>query len=148
MVALAALRQSPSIADLVGQGVPAPDLLSLAESVARGRLAYARGRFDDAIGHYRAAIAVEARLSYQEPPYWYYPVSQSLGAALLRAGKPGDAAQAFRAALAQTPANGWALYGLAQAETAQGHALEAAAARQALNRAWVGNRSWLNLSRL
>lgn len=148
MATLSALRKSPIIADLVGQGVPVPDLISLAEAVARGRLAYARGRFGEAVSHYRTALTWEAKIPYQEPSYWYYPVSQSLGAALLREGKPDDAAQAFRAALVQTPANGWALYGLAQAEAAQGHELEAAAARQALSRAWVGNHAWLNLSRL
>ncbi|HWK36272.1 hypothetical protein, partial [Sphingomonas sp.] len=114
LAALAALRRSPAIAGLVEQGVPAPELIALAEAVARGRMAYAAGRYDAAIDQYRAAIALEAALPYQEPPYWYYPVSQSLGAALLKAGRPADAAQAFRAALVQAPANGWALYGLAQ----------------------------------
>jgi tetratricopeptide (TPR) repeat protein len=148
MAALAALRRSPATADLVGQGVPVPDLIALAEAVARGRLAYAQGRYAQAIGHYRAAMTLEGRLPYQEPPYWYYPVGQSLGAALMKAGKPADAAQAFRAALAQTPSNGWALYGLAEAEQAQGRAMEAAAARQALERVWIGDPKWLDLSRL
>ena len=34
-----------------------------------------------------------------EPPYWYYPVRQSLGAALLAAGRVAEAEVAFRAAL-------------------------------------------------
>ena len=148
MAALAAVGRSPGISDLVQQGVPAPDLLALAEAVARGRFAFARGRYAEAIGRYRTAAAIEAKIPYQEPPYWYYPVNQSLGAALLKAGKPDDAAQAFRAALAQTPSNGWALYGLAEAEAAQGHRLEADVARRALDRAWLGDRAWLNLSRL
>lgn len=145
-----AARQSPQVADLVSQGVPVPDLVALAEAVARGCLAFAHGRYDEAVDHYRAAIAIEDKMPYQDPPYWYYPVNQSLGAALLCAGKPEEASQAFRAALAQTPANGWALYGLTQSEAARGDRLAAAAAaaRQALDRVWLGDRAWLTLSRL
>lgn len=148
LAALEALKASDAFADMIAQGVPAPDLLGLAAAVARGRLAYAEGDYEQAASHYRTAIALEAKVPYQEPPYWYYPVSQSLGAALLKAGKPADAAAAFRAAIAQAPSNGWALYGLAEAEAAQGHGPEAAAARAALRRAWAGDPKWLRLERL
>lgn len=148
IAAIAALRQSGAFADMIAQGVPAPDLLTLAETVARGRFAFAAGRYDDAAALYRDAIAIERRIPYQEPPYWYYPVNQSLGAALYKAGRYDEASQAFRAALAQQPHSGWALYGLAQSEQAQGRRLEAAAARQALGKAWVGNAGWLRMERL
>ena len=148
IAAMTTLRQAPPVSDLVAQGLPVPDLINLAQAVARGRFAFARGRYDEAIEHYRAAITLEGKITYQEPPYWYYPVNQSLGAALLRAGRADEASQAFRAALLQTPSNGWALYGLAQSEAARGARLEAAAARAALERVWLGDRRWLNLSRL
>lgn len=146
--ALTKLRASDAFAGMIGQGVPAPELLSLAQAAARGRLAYAQGDFETAAKHYREAIAIERGIPYQEPPYWYYPVNQSLGAALYRTGRYAEASQAFRTALVQTPRNGWALYGLAQSEQAQGHALEAAAARQALKRDWLGDSSWLTMDRL
>ncbi len=148
MAALLVAAKSPGAAQLAAQGVPVAGLMGVAENTARGRLAFAQGRYDEAINHYRAAIANESKLAYQEPPFWYHPVNQSLGAALLKAGKAGEAAQAFRTALLQTPSNGWALYGLAEAEAAQGNRLEAAAARRALKRAWIGNRAWLKLERL
>ncbi|PZO88152.1 MAG: hypothetical protein DI623_13280 [Sphingomonas sanxanigenens] len=148
IAAIAALRQSGGFTEMIAQGVPAPDLLTLAETVARGRFAFASGRYDDAAALYRSAIAIERRIPYQEPPYWYYPVSQSLGAALYKAGRYDEASQAFRAALVQQPRSGWALYGLAQSEQAQGRRLEAAAARQALGKAWVGNAGWLRMERL
>lgn len=148
LAALNALKASDAFADMVAQGVPAPDLLSLAEAVARGRLAAARGRHLEAAGHYRRAAEIEAGLPYQEPPYWYYPVNQSLGAALYQAGRPAEAAVAFRYALAQTPNNGWALYGLARSEAAQGHADAAATAEAALRAAWLGDRRWLRMDRL
>lgn len=148
LAAMEALRASDAFAGMIEQGVPAPELLSLAEAVARGRLAFALQRYDEAAGLYRQAITMESKIPYQEPPYWYYPVSQSLGAALFRAGRYDEASAAFRAALAQTPGNGWALYGLAESEQAQGHATEADAARQALRRAWLGDASWLRMERL
>ncbi len=143
-----ALAKSDVFAGMIEQGVPAPDLLALAGAVARGRFAAAQGRYDDAVGHYRKAIELEGGIPYQEPAYWYYPVRQSLGAAQYLAGRPGEAAETFRAALVQTPNNGWALYGLAESEAALGRKIEAAAARRALARAWVGRVDWLNMARL
>ena len=148
LAALNALKTSPAFADMVAQGVPAPDLLALAEAVAHGRMAMARGRPAQAAEHYRRAADLEAALPYMEPAFWYYPVHQSLGAALYQAGRPDLAADAFRLALAQTPNNGWALYGLARAEAAQGRAAEAAAADQALRTAWLGDARWLRMDRL
>ncbi len=148
MAAIARLRSSEALNAMIEQGVPAPDLLTLAEQVARGRFAAALGRHDEAIAHYRTAAAIEARLPYQEPTYWYFPVNQALGGALYRARRYDDASAAFRAALAQAPNNGWALYGLSRSEAAQGRKLEAAAADKALAKAWLGDRRWLRMDRL
>lgn len=146
--AMAALGASGAFADLIAQGVPAPDLLALASEVARGRQAAARGDLAEAEGHYRRAIAIEDRIPYQEPPYWYYPVRQSLGAVLFMAGRYDEASSAFRGALVRAPHNGWALYGLTRSESAAGHRLEAAAAERAFARAWQGDRAWLDMKRL
>ena len=124
---------------MVDQGVPAPDLLQLAELVARGRFASVRGRHLQAADHYRQAIAIEDKVPYMEPPWWYYPVRQSLGAALYRAGRYDEAREAFTGALAKAPNNGWALYGLAASERALGRRVHAAAAQMALRRAWSGD---------
>jgi tetratricopeptide (TPR) repeat protein len=75
-------------------------------------------------------------------------VNQSLGAALFRAGRYDEAREAFTAALAQLPNDGWALYGLAASERALGRPLQAAAAQLALDKAWMGNRRWLRWDRL
>lgn len=148
MAAMERLRTSDALKGLIDQGVPAADLVMLAERVARGRFASARGRHDEAIGFYRQAIEIEGRIPYQEPTYWYYPVKQSLGAALFQARRYSDASEAFRGAIAQTPNNGWALYGLGRSEAAQGHKLEAAAADKALSKAWLGDVRWLRMDRL
>ncbi|MCA0209668.1 MAG: tetratricopeptide repeat protein [Proteobacteria bacterium] len=148
MAAMESLRTSGVLKGMIDQGVPAADLLMLAELVARGRFAAAQGRLDEAITFYRRAAEIEGSIPYQEPAYWYYPVKQSLGAALFRAGRHAEASDAFRSALAQTPNNGWALYGLGRSEAAQGHRLEAAAANKALSKAWIGDTRWLRMDRL
>ncbi len=148
LAAMEKIRGSDAMKAMIDQGVPAADLVMLAEQVARGRLAFARGRYAEAIGFYRQAIDIEGRLPYQEPTYWYYPVKQSLGAALFQAKRYGEASEAFRGALVQAPNNGWALYGLKRSEAAQGHKLEAAAADKALAKAWLGDTRWLRMDRL
>ena len=146
--ALSTLRQSGAFQPMIDQGFPATDLILLAETVARARFASSSGRLNDAIKLYRDAIEVEARIPYMEPPFWYYPVHQSLGAALYRAGKYQEAQEAFTAALARYPNNGWALYGLAASERALGRKPFAAAAQAALGRAWMGDPRWLRMDRL
>lgn len=146
--AMERLTTDPGIKAVEGTGLPATDLIHLAQHVMRGRLAYARGDFAAAAEAYHKAQAIEGTLPYQEPPFWYYPVGQSLGAALLAAGKAEEARDAFKQALFVAPGNGWALWGLAKAERALGHDLEARAAEAALDRAWLGDRRLLALERL
>ncbi|MFC7537149.1 tetratricopeptide repeat protein [Sphingomonas sp. GCM10030256] len=146
--ALRALAAAPGLQTMIDQGVPARDLLGLAETVARARLASAAGRHGEAVTLFEQAAALEQRIPYMEPPYWYYPVKQSLGAALYRAGRFEEARDAFEGALAQFPNNGWALYGLAAAETRLGHKPQALAAQAALRRAWMGDPNWLRMERL
>ncbi len=146
--ALSKLRQSAVFQPMIDQGVPAPDLLQLAETVARGRFASSTGRLGDAVRLFREATVIEQRIPYMEPPYWYFPVHQSLGAALYRSGKYREAQEAFTAALARYPNNGWALYGLAASERALGNRARAAATQVALNRSWMGDPRWLKMERL
>ena len=145
---LARVRQLEALKAMADQGMPAADILGIAEHVARGKHASIRGRHLQAADHYRQAVAIEDKISYMEPPWWYFPVNQSLGAALYRAGRYQEAQQAFTAALAKFPNNGWALYGLAATEQKLGRRAQAAAATAALNRAWMGDPKWLRMERI
>lgn len=145
---LRAIRNSDALQPMIAQGVPAGDLLRLAETVAQARWAGANGRSVEAVRMYREAVVIEQNIPYMEPPYWYYPVHLSLGAALYRSGEYREARAAFETALSQSPNNGWALYGLAASERALGRRDEAAAANLALKKAWSGNRAWLRMDRL
>lgn len=148
LAALRRIRETTDFKPMVDQLVPAPDLLRLAEIVARGRLAQAQGRYPEAVARFREAAAIEDGIRYMEPPFWYYPVSQSLGAALYRTGDYAGARQAFQRALAAYPGNGWALYGLAETQAKLGDKQGAVATRQALDRAWLGDPKWLRMDRL
>lgn len=148
MAAIDRIAASPDLNDMVAQGMPAPELLALSQAVAHGRFAVQSGNFAGAADHYRAAIRIEDQLPYQEPPYWYFPVRQLLGAALFLAGRHEEASKEFRDALVRSPQNGWALYGLKRSEEALGHQLEAAAARKAFTKIWAGDPRWLRMDRL
>jgi tetratricopeptide (TPR) repeat protein len=146
--ALVAAAAAPGVTDMVAAGFPAPDIVKLAGEVALGRQAYAKRDYRAAAAHYRSAIELQRAIPYNEPPFWYYPVSQSLGAALYAAGDYKGALEAFRAALFDAPNDGLALYGLAQTERKLGHRLEAQAAEAALAKVWVGDRSLLRMDRI
>jgi tetratricopeptide (TPR) repeat protein len=129
-------------------GVPAKAIVDTARIVARGRIADAAGDLDAAAKAYEAAIAIEDSLSYTEPPYWYYPIRQSLGGVRLRQGRLDDAESAFRDSLARVRNNGWALAGLAEVYKKKGDAKGEAAARRAYARTWFGPAAGPDLARL
>ena len=60
-------------------GLPAREIIRTAGLVAAARLADANGDLDGAAKLYSDAIKIEDTIPYTEPPYWYYPVRQSLG---------------------------------------------------------------------
>jgi tetratricopeptide (TPR) repeat protein len=146
--AIAALSRDTDWAPLVAGGLPAPDVLAIAREVVLGRIAQATGDAAAAIAAFDRAAVIEDRLFYMEPPFWYYPVRQSLGAARLMAGDAEGAEEAFRASLVKAPNNGWALYGLMQAQTRRGAAEAARETSRSLEQAWAGDRNVLNLDRL
>jgi tetratricopeptide (TPR) repeat protein len=123
-------------------------VLQIARLVVEGRIAEAEGDDAAAVEAYRKAVAVEDTLPYLEPPYWYYPVRQSLGAALMRAKKPADAQEVFQTALARVPNNGWALYGLMQAQQALGDEASMIETQKRFKEAWAGDPAALDMSRL
>jgi len=128
--------------------VPARDVLTLARHVVEGRIAQAAGDHESAIREFEVAVQIQDSLPYMEPEYWYYPVRQSLGAALLEAGRADEAAEVFQTSLVDAPNNGWALWGLMQAQKAQGDEAAAAQTAQLFERAWAGDPDALDLARL
>jgi tetratricopeptide (TPR) repeat protein len=146
--AIGALRRDADFTNLIAQGIPGPQVLELAEEIVAARIAQARGDAPGAAAAFAKAAALQDALAYMEPPYWYYPVHQSLGAALLQAGRTDDAEAAFREALKRSPNNGWAIYGLVELAKARGDTMAERDAEARLARSWVGDRGVLELKNL
>jgi tetratricopeptide (TPR) repeat protein len=111
----------------------ARDVLAVAADVLEARLA---ASVQGALPHWRRAVARQDALVYDEPPPWFYPVRESLGAALLVSGQPVEAEAVFRDGLRQTPRNGRMLFGLLEALQAQKKAAAADQVRRELQDAW------------
>ncbi len=92
----------------------AKDLLAVSDAVLDAWIA--RANHDDAasIDAWRVAVLKEDMLNYDEPPDWFYPTRESLGAALLRAKQFDRAEQVFRDDLTRNPDSGRSLFGLWQ----------------------------------
>lgn len=112
-------------------------LLRLAGNALAGEVAAKQGKIDDAVTHFRDAIREEDALHYDEPPAWFLPVRQQLGAVLLAAGRVADAETAYREDLARYPENGWSLVGLAKCLRARKAGTEAAAVEKRFAKAWA-----------
>src|SRR5215472_15272597 len=61
----------------------AQSFLDLAENILDARIAVAKSDRTQAISYWDKAVEVQDKLYYGEPPEWFYPVRESLGAALL-----------------------------------------------------------------
>jgi tetratricopeptide (TPR) repeat protein len=145
--AIGALIAKADLSGLEAQFLPAKSVLTIAKQVIEARIAQKAKDYATAEALLRQAAELQASLPYQEPPTWYYPVEQTLGAVLLQQGRAAEAAETFQAVLAKTPRNGWALWGLMQAQMAMGNA-EAEATEAAFKQAWLGDSAMLTLDRL
>jgi len=112
------------------------DGVRVAEKLLAAGLALATNDNDRAIATLEEAVAIEDSMLYDEPPAWHWPVRQSLGAALLAAGRAEEAETAYREELRRNPENGWSLHGLERALRAQGRKNEAQAVAERFVRAW------------
>ncbi|HEY1434934.1 MAG TPA: hypothetical protein VGG65_06135, partial [Thermoanaerobaculia bacterium] len=134
--AYAADRDALAAAMMAGPQNSASSLFAVATNVLDARIAQAKGDRKAAIASWTKAVAAEDALAYDEPAAWYYPVRESLGAALLADGQAVEAEAAFRADLAIHPRNGRSLYGLAAALKAQNRMADAAWAEAQFDVAW------------
>lgn len=110
--------------------------LDIAGHALAGEIALRRDEPDEAAEEFRSAVELEDSMVYTEPPTWYYPMRQSLGVALLAAGRAAKAERVYREDLARFPENGWSLFGLHQSLQAQGKSQEAREVKERFEQAW------------
>jgi tetratricopeptide (TPR) repeat protein len=115
----------------------AQQLLGVTGDILRGEILRSEGKLDEAIAAFQRGVATQDGLTYDEPEPLPFAARHWLGAALLEAGRPAEAEAVYETSLERHPHNGWALFGLEQAQRAQGKTAEANATKAEFARQWV-----------
>lgn len=131
----AAVARLPADA-MVGPANSAAQIGAVAIADLAARIADGKGDAAGAIKQFTAAVALEDKLGYNEPPDWLNPGRERLGAVLLKAGRYAEAEKVFRADLAEHVGNPRALYGLYRALEGQ-RKYAATETKTAFEKAWA-----------
>ena len=126
----------------------AQSFLDLAENILDARIVAAKGGYTQAISYWEKAVEVQDKLYYGEPPEWFYPVRESLGAALLLNGQAERAEGVFRADLEQYPRNPRSLFGLLRTLEAEKKTANVEEVRGQFEAAWKDAATTLKLEDL
>ena len=148
LVAVRAAKTALKVPASPGSYNSSADIFRLASDVLAAKIAGAQNRRASQTALLRDAVAVQDRLLYIEPPDWYAPVRESLGATLFTGGDYAAAANAFREDLVRNPRNPRSLFGLAESLRKQGRDAEAAQARTEFDAAWKNADMPLAMGRL
>jgi tetratricopeptide (TPR) repeat protein len=149
IIALKTLTNNKEIEELSIWGINSADkLIKIAYEVSKGELEAKNQNYDKAIAHLQKAVELEDQLRYDEPPTWFYPCRQNLGAVLIEAGRFAEAEKVYEENLSEIPNNGWGLFGLQEALLMQGKETEAAEIKKKFNSAWQYSDIQLTSSRI
>lgn len=138
-------KMAPAEAPFAMSGNKTRDILQIASDVLTAKLSIASNEKTQAIGQLRDAVAIQDGLKYSEPPSWFYPVRESLGAALFLSGQISEAEQTFREDLQRNPRNPRSLFGLLESLRALGKSHDAEFVQAEFRAAWKGDPNDLNL---
>jgi tetratricopeptide (TPR) repeat protein len=148
IVAEAEKKTPPDVVFTMPINNKAKDIIKIAENVLGAKIAVAKKDHSSAIAMLKEAVAVQDKLNYGEPPDWFFPVRESLGAVMWMNGDASGAEQVFRADLDHNPRNPRSLYGLEQALKAQGRDYDAGFVEKEFNTAWKGGSNSLKMADL
>jgi tetratricopeptide (TPR) repeat protein len=126
----------------------AKDIIKIAKDVVGAKIALAKKDSNGAIALLREAVAIQDTLKYGEPPDWFFPVRESLGAALLMSGDATGAEKVFREDLDRNPRNPRSLWGLRQALLQQKRDYDAGFIQKQFDASWKGGTGGLKLDDL
>jgi tetratricopeptide (TPR) repeat protein len=124
------------------------DILKIAKNVLGAKLAMTKKDRDATIVVLREAVAIQDTLKYDEPADWFFPVRESLGAALLMNGDPTGAEKVFRDDLDRNPRNPRSLWGLHQILLQQKREYDAGFVQKEFEASWKGKSQALKLDDL
>lgn len=126
----------------------AKDIMKIAKDVLGAQVAVAKKDNAEAIVMLREAVAIQDTLKYGEPPDWFFPVRESLGAVLLMTGDAAGAEKVFRADLDRNPRNPRSLFGLHQTLMQQKRDYDAGFIQKQFEASWKGGATALKLEDL
>ncbi len=116
----------------------AKDIMKIAKDVLGAKLALAKKDNSGAVALLRNAVAIQDTLKYGEPPDWFFPVRESLGATLLINGDAAGAEKVFREDLERNPRNPRSLWGLHEALLQQKREYDAGFVHRQFESSWKG----------
>lgn len=91
----------------------------IAENLLLGTIASKEKKYSDAVAAFEEAVVTEENMVYNEPRDWMLNPKHYLGNAYLQAGRIKEAKDILQKDLANNNENGWALFGLWKALTAE-----------------------------
>jgi tetratricopeptide (TPR) repeat protein len=124
---------------------PARLLVGTLAHILEGEILLSQGQVNAAVRAFEAAVELEDEMQFDEPEPLPFAARHWLGAALLEAAQPAQAAQVYQAELLDHPHNGWSLVGLRAARLAQG--LSVTAVDADLSDSWARSDVWIQASK-
>lgn len=126
----------------------AKDIMKISKDVLGAKIALAKKDNSGAIAMLREAVTIQDTLKYGEPPDWFFPVRESLGAALLINGDATGAEKVFREDLERNLRNPRSLWGLHQSLIEQKRDHDAGFIQKEFEASWKGGKQALTLDDL
>ena len=126
----------------------AKDIMKIAKDVLGAKIAVAKKDSSGAAAMLREAVAIQDTLKYGEPPDWFFPVREALGATLLMNGDADGAEKVFRDDLERNLRNPRSLWGLHQALLQQKRGYDAGFVEKEFEASWKGGAQALKLDDL
>jgi len=126
----------------------AKDIMKISKDVLGAKIALAKKDNNGAIAMLRDAVTIQDTLKYGEPPDWFFPVRESLGAAMLMNGDAAAAEKVFREDLEKNLRNPRSLWGLHQSLITQKRDYDAGFIQKEFEASWKGGKQALTLDDL
>jgi tetratricopeptide (TPR) repeat protein len=126
----------------------AKDIMKIAKDVLGAKIAVAKKDNSGAVDMLRDAVAIQDTLKYGEPPDWFFPVRESLGATLLMNGDAPGAERVFREDLDRNLRNPRSLWGLHQALLQEKREYDAGFIQKQFESSWKGGAQGLKVDDL
>jgi tetratricopeptide (TPR) repeat protein len=136
-VALDRIAKGKPVDAMEPRDFPSASLMRIARAVLMAEVAGLHGGHEARMKGLEEAVRLQDKLAYMEPPYWYFPIRQLQGAALVETRQFAEAEKIYREDLKRHPDNGWSLFGLIQCLRAQGQTQAAAEAERRFREAWM-----------